>query len=191
MDADTIAQLIYLGLLLAAVGGWVMVEYRKQMGAALRTALAWGLIFVGVMAGYGLWSDISRNMTSTQAVTEGGTIEIPRSPDGHYYVTLDINGETVLFMADTGATNMVLSTDDARRLGIDPESLLYMGEAMTANGVVRTARVTLPEVTLGPFTDTDFPAWVNEGDMDGSLLGMEYLGQFRVEIAGDRMVLSR
>lgn len=191
MDADTIAQLIYLGLLLAAVGGWVMVEYRKRMGAALRTALAWGLIFVGVMAGYGLWSDISRSMTSTQAVTEGGTIEIPRSPDGHYYVTLDINGETVLFMADTGATNMVLSTDDARRLGIDPESLLYMGEAMTANGVVRTARVTLPEVTLGPFTDTDFPAWVNEGDMDGSLLGMEYLGQYRVEIAGDRMVLSR
>lgn len=191
MDADNIAQVIYLGLLLAALGGWVMVEYRKRMGAALRTALAWGLIFLGVMAGYGLWSDISRNMTMTQMVSEGGEIEIPRSPDGHYYVNLDINGENILFMADTGATSMVLSTEDARRLGIDPDSLVYMGEAMTANGVVRTARVTLPEVTLGPHTDTDFPAWVNEGEMDGSLLGMEYLGQYSVEIAGDRMVLRR
>jgi len=191
MDADNIAQIIYLGLLLAALGGWVMVEYRKRMGAALRTALAWGLIFLGVMAGYGLWSDISRNLTASQMVTKGGEIEIPRSPDGHYYMTLDINGETILFMADTGATNMVLSTADARRLGIEPESLVYLGEAMTANGTVRTARVTLPQVTLGPFSDENFPAYVNEGKMDGSLLGMDYLGQYHIEITGDRMVLRR
>lgn len=191
MDADTIAQLIYLGLLLAALGGWVLVEYRKRMGAALRTALAWGMIFLGVMAGYGLWNDISRNITASQIVSTGGDIEIPRSPDGHYYVTLDINGEGVRFLADTGATNMVLSTTDARRLGIEPESLVYLGEAMTANGVVRTARVSLPQVTLGPFTDTDFPAYVNKAEMEGSLLGMDYLGQYHVEIAGNRMVLRR
>lgn len=191
MDADSIAQLIYLGLLLAAVGGWVLVEYRKRLGLALRTALAWGLIFLGVMAGYGLWSDISRDMIARQTVGEGGQIAIPRSPDGHYYVTLEINGEPVRFMADTGATNIVLSMDDARRLGIERESLLFLGEAMTANGPVRTARVTLPEVQLGPFSDESVPAYVNEAEMDLSLLGMEYLGQYHVELSRDRMILRR
>jgi aspartyl protease family protein len=48
-----------------------MVEFRQRMGQALRMALAWGLIFVGVMAGYGLWSDIRRDMMPIQEVAAG------------------------------------------------------------------------------------------------------------------------
>lgn len=191
MDADTTGRLLYLVLLLAAVGGWVIVEYRQRMGQALRTAAAWGLIFIGVMAGYGLWNDLRTDMAPQQMVTDAGMIEVPRAADGHYYVTLDINGTPVQFLADTGATNMVLSDRDARRVGVDPESLVYLGTAQTANGTVRTARVELPSVTLGPHTDTDFSAWVNQGEMSDSLLGMEYLSLYRVEIAGDRMILRR
>ena len=121
----------------------------------------------------------------------GGEIEVPRAADGHYYLTLQINGTPIVFMADTGATNMVLSRDDARSVGIDPESLLFTGEAATANGVVRTARVDLPLVELGPFRNETFTAFVTDGDMTGSLLGMDYLGQFRLEIAGNRMVLRQ
>ena len=191
MDGDTIARLGYLGLLLAAVGGWVIVEYRQRMGQALRAAAAWGLIFIGAMAGFGLWQDIRTDISPSQMVTDAGTVELPRAPDGHYYATLTINGTDVQFMADTGASTMVLSQDDARRLGIDPDSLIYLGEAMTATGPVRTARVTLDEVLLGPFSDQSFSAWVNDGEMDGSLLGMDYLGKFRIEIAGDKMILHR
>ena len=191
MDGDTFARLGYLVLLLVAVGGWIIVEYRQRMGQALRTAAAWGLIFIGVAAGYGLWQDVKTDMLPKQLIVDGGTVELQRAPDGHYYATLTLNGEPVVFMADTGATNMVLSQEDARRVGIDPGSLMYLGQAYTANGVVRTARVTLETVELGPFRDAPFPAWVNDGEMDGSLLGMDYLGQFRIEIAGDRMILRR
>lgn len=191
MDNDTFARLAYLVLLLLAVGGWVFAEYRGRMGFALRTALAWGMIFVGIAAGYGLWTDLRHDIAPRQMVSDTGTITVPRSPDGHYYVTLTVNGEDLRFMADTGATNMVLSQADARRLGIDPESLNYIGEAMTANGTVRTARVRLPEVALGPFRDNDVAAWVTEGEMDISLLGMDYLRTFRVELAGDEMILTR
>ncbi len=190
MSSDNIAQLVYLGLLVLAVGGWVMVEYRTRLGVALRTALAWAMIFLGVMAGYGLWSDIKTDIVPRQMVA-GGQIEVPRAGDGHYYLTLLINGEPVRFMADTGATNMVLSDADARRLGIDPEALVYMGEASTANGVIRTAGVTLPMVELGPYRDADFRASVTEGAMDISLLGMDYLGQYRIEIADGKMILRR
>lgn len=191
MDADTAGRLLYLVLLLVAVGGYVVVEYRKRMGEALRTAAAWGLIFIGVMAGYGLWNDMRSEVAPQQMVAEGGQIEVPRAADGHYYLTLTIDGTPVQFLADTGATNMVLSNRDARRLGIDPETLVYIGRAQTANGTVATARVELGSVELGPYRDDGFAAWVNQGEMEDSLLGMDYLSLYRVEIAGDRMILRR
>ncbi|HSF64939.1 MAG TPA: TIGR02281 family clan AA aspartic protease [Paracoccaceae bacterium] len=191
MDGDTTARLIYLGLLLAALGGWVIAEFRGRMGFALRTAMAWGMIFLGVMAGYGLWQDMRTDVIPRQAVMDGGEITLPRAADGHYYLTLDIAGTPLRFMVDTGATNVVLSRDDARKLGFDPATLMYLGEAQTANGIVRTARVELQDVRLGPYADPTLRAYVNDGDIDGSLLGMDYLGRYRIEIAGDRMVLHR
>jgi aspartyl protease family protein len=191
METDTLARIAYLGIILVALGGWVLVEFRQRMGQALRMGMAWGLIFVGVMAGYGLWSDIRQDVIPQQMVSEAGTVEVPRAPDGHYYLTLMINGTPIRFMVDTGATGMVLGDDDAARLGIDPASLMFLGEARTANGVVRTARVTLPVVELGPFQNRDFRAFVTEGDMPGSLLGMDYLGQFRMEFAGGRLILRQ
>lgn len=190
MTGDNTAQLIYLGLLLAAVGGWIMVEYRGRMGQAMRTGLAWGMIFVGLMAGYGLWGDLRRDILPMQAV-EGGRVTVPRAADGHYYPTLTINGQDLTFMADTGATSVVLSPDDARSLGINPETLNYLGQAMTANGIVRTATVTLRNVSFGPFTEASVTAQVNQSDMDGSLLGMDYLGRFSVTMAEDQMILTR
>ncbi len=191
MSGDTLAQIAYLALILAALGGWAIVEFRGRMGFALRAAMAWGLIFLAVIAGYGIWSDVKSDLTQSAVVRGDGRIEIPRAPDGHFYMTLDINGTPVRFMADTGATSMVLTQGDAAKIGIDPASLDYDGEAMTANGVVRTASVRLPQVAFGPHLDDNFPAYVNEGELDGSLLGMEYLSQFRIELDGAKMILRR
>ncbi|NEX45126.1 retropepsin-like aspartic protease family protein [Pseudotabrizicola algicola] len=191
MDSEMIARLAYLGLLLVAVGGYLVVEFRGRIGHALRTAAAWGLIVIGLMAGYGLWQDLSRDVLPRQAVIEGGDIRLPRSADGHYYLTLDIDGTPIRFMVDTGASQMVLSLADARRLGIDPARLAFIGEARTANGIVRTARVTLDNVTLGPHRDARLAAVVNEGDLGTSLLGMSYLGRYSIEITGGEMILRR
>ncbi|RGP36090.1 retropepsin-like aspartic protease family protein [Pseudotabrizicola alkalilacus] len=191
MDGDMIARLAYLGLLLAAVGGYIIVEFRGRMGQALRTAAAWGLIVIGLMAGYGLWHDLRPGMLPRQTVVEGGEIRLPRAPDGHYHLTLTINGTPIPFLVDTGATQMVLSLPDARRLGIDPAALAFIGEARTANGIVRTARVSLTDVELGPYRDASVTAVVNEGDLDTSLLGMSYLGRYSIEITGGEMILRR
>jgi aspartyl protease family protein len=191
MESDQVLRLFYLSLMLAAVAGWVLVEYRQKLGQVLRVSLAWGMIFVGLMAGYGLWNDISNAASPRQTLGSAGELIIPRAQDGHYYLRLLVDGHELMFMADTGASSVVLSPADARTLGLDPAGLRYLGEAATANGVVRTARVTLGAVTLGPFQDRDVTAYVNEADMEGSLLGMEYLGRFSIEIAGDRMILRR
>lgn len=188
MRGDMTGQLIYLGLLLIALGAWVLVEYRARMGAMLRVAAAWGLIILGLMAGYGLWSDLRGTLFQTETAQ---SVAIPRAKDGHYYPQLTVNGASLTFMADTGASGIVLSQADAKTLGIDTANLDFRGSANTANGTVRTARVMLDALTFGPFQDADVSAYVTDGAMDGSLLGMDYLGRFSITIAADEMVISR
>jgi len=190
LDGDDTARLIYFSLLLVALAGWGLSEYRGRMGQGLRAFLAWGLIVVGLMAGYGLWQDIRQDVIPSQ-LAHADAVEIPRAADGHYYVTLTIDGQEMEFMADTGASGVVLSKADAERLGINLADLVFAGQSQTANGIVRTARVRLNDVSLGPFQDESIGAFVNEGDMDGSLLGMEYLGRYSIEITGDQMILRR
>jgi aspartyl protease family protein len=52
--------------------------------------------------------------------------------------------------------------------------------------------VTLDTVALGPFVDHGLSAWVNEAEMFGSLLGMNYLQRWgRIEIGDGQLVLTR
>lgn len=193
MDGDSFGRLAYLVLLGAALTGWFVMENRARLGGAVRIAVAWGLIFLGVIAAYGLWSDISTEIAPRQTVmAEGGIVEVPRAPDGHYYLLLTVEGTPVRFMVDTGATNVVLSDRDADRLGIDRSALVFTGQARTANGLIRTARIGLDDVRLDGHPEGRLAAWVGDGPLDVSLLGMDYLSRFaRVEIARDRLILTR
>jgi aspartyl protease family protein len=193
MDALDTGHLVYLAILGIAVVGWFIAENRASLGQTVRTALAWAFIFLGVVAGYGLWGDIRDDVAPRQTVfTEDARVEVPRAFDGHYYLTLEVNGTPVDFVVDTGATDMVLSREDAARIGLAPDDLAYTGVASTANGEVRTARVRLEEVSLGGITDRNVSASVNAGEMSGSLLGMSYLHRFeRIEIANGRLILER
>ncbi|WP_249219113.1 TIGR02281 family clan AA aspartic protease [Loktanella sp. SALINAS62] len=181
---------------LALMGGAIFVSYlvsqRGQMGKVAQQASIWGLIFVGVIAAVGLWGDISRDVLPRQSVTTTGDVVLPQQADGHYYIRLGVNGVPVDFVVDTGASQMVLNRDDARRVGLDPDTLRYLGSANTANGVVQTAPVLLDSVTLGDVTETDVPAVVNGGEMFGSLLGMTYLSRFsNIQIRNGELVLTR
>lgn len=186
-------NLIYLPLLLAMVLTWSVARNRQSLGRTVQQALAWGLIFVGVIAAIGVWDDIRQTLRPNQSVIAAtGQVQVPRANDGHYYLTLTINGEPVDFLIDTGASDMVLTRDDAARVGIDLANLAYMGRANTANGTVRTAPVALERVELGPVLDRNVRAWVNQGEMDQSLLGMAYMRRWeKIEITGDALILTR
>lgn len=192
MPEFEVGRLFYLMLLLVAVGSYVIVHFRGRLTQALQQAAIWGLIIIGLVAAFGLWDDIQKDITRQAVVSENGRIDVPRGPDGHYHLTLTVNGKPLNFIVDTGATDMVLSRSDAQRVGIDLEELRFFGRANTANGTVETARVTLDSVALGPHLDRNVSARVNGGEMQGSLLGMRYLERFeRLEIAGDQLTLYR
>ncbi|HBS48700.1 MAG TPA: TIGR02281 family clan AA aspartic protease [Rhodobacteraceae bacterium] len=193
MTSWEIGNLAYLVLLGAVLAFWFFVSNRQSLGRTVKQAAAWGFIFLGTIAVIGLWDDIRSTVRPMQSInTETGQITLPRAPDGHYYATLQVNGAPVRFLVDTGASEIVLTAEDATRAGLDLDTLAYTGRAMTANGMVRTAPVTLDEIALGPVTDRDLRAFVNEGEMDHSLLGMTYLRRWeRIEITNDGLILSR
>ncbi len=192
MENVELDRLIYLTILGAAVLGWFIAESRGSLGKSARMLVAWGLIFVGFIGAYGIWEDIKTDLIPRQSVAEdASSITIPRKSDGHFHLTLDVNGTPVDFLVDTGATDIVLSMEDARRIGLDPENLAFLGRARTANGEVRTAFTNLDTMSLGPIVHQNIPASVNGGEMSGSLLGMRYLSLFeRIEISGDQMILE-
>lgn len=192
MTPDQTADFVYLFVL----GAVLLVSYfmasRINIGKTLQQAGIWVLIFMGTIAVIGMWSEIENTLTPKQAVLDGETIVLPRMRDGHYYMTLDVNGVPIEFVVDTGATQVVLTQSDAAKIGIDVKNLAYLGSANTANGTVRTAAVRLETVSLGTVLDTQVRAVVNDGQMQGSLLGMTYLSKFdSITIKDNQLILTR
>lgn len=192
MTTDQIMQLSFLTLMGGAIFVSYVVSQKGNWGKTAQQAALWGLIFVGTIGAVGLWGDIRNTVAPRQSVATDGTITVPQAPDGHYYLTLQLNGAPVDFVVDTGATMMVLTQNDAQQIGLDPDNLRYSGQASTANGIVRTAGVFIDSVTLGDQTDRNVRAVVNGGELDTSLLGMSYLDGFGdIRFSGGEMTLTR
>lgn len=191
MSGDDLARVLYLAILLASVGGYVLINARRNIGRTLQQVGIWALIFLGAIAVAGLWGDIRRAVVPGDAVMRGETLEVPVSPDGHFYLTAEVNGARIRFVVDTGASDIVLTQRDAERAGFNTATLNYFGSAMTANGRVATAPVTLDRFDLAGMTEARIPAVVNGGDLDTSLLGMTWLGRHEVTFSRDRMVIRR
>lgn len=191
MDTGSNLHFAYLVLLLIAVGGWMFTQGRKHWGRLAQQFAAWVLIFVGVIAVVGLWQDVRQTVMPSQTVLQGGGISVPRGPDGHYYLTAEVNGTPLRFMVDTGASDIVLTQKDAERVGIAKDDLIFSGKAYSANGEVGIAPVFLDSVALGPVRTTGVRAMVNGGDMRQSLLGMSYLQRFsKIEIGDGALILT-
>jgi aspartyl protease family protein len=94
---------------------------------------------------------------------------------GHFLVEAVVNGVPITFLVDTGASSVVLTMEDAERLGFRPESLRFTQRFASANGEVRAAPVVLRELRIGQFSVFDMPASVNEAPLRVSLLGMSFL----------------
>ena len=191
MSSDIIVQILYLtvfGVLIAA-GLWA--RSRNNLSQTAQHAAIWVLIFIAAIAAFGLWGDLERHL-GVQSDDGNKRIEIPISRNGHYNLRLSINDVAVDFVVDTGATDIVLSQADASRVGLDIGNLAFAGRASTANGVVKTARVTLDKIEIASVIDRNVSAVVNKGELFGSLLGMGYLQRWgRIEIENGVLTLTR
>jgi aspartyl protease family protein len=193
VTGDETARLIYLGLLGLFLASLFLGGGLRGFARSLRHLAVWGLVFAMVVIAYGFRDVLRRElMPGAMVQVSERVVELRRGVDGHFSAELEVNGQPLRFVIDTGASDIVLSREDAERAGIDVGDLAFVGRARTANGTVATAPVRLGEVRFGDVTDTDVRASVTAGGLDGSLLGMAYLDRFaRIEIEGDVMRLHR
>ena len=111
---------------------------------------------------------------------------------GHFITTALVNGISLRFMVDTGASMVTLSAADARRAGVSYLSA-PKGYLQTANGMVTGYRVKLDTVSLGGITLHNVDGVVMESDRLGSvgLLGLSFLNRIEMRRDGDIMTLTR
>jgi len=109
---------------------------------------------------------------------------------GHFFTTGTINGTSVRFMVDTGATSIALGPTDARRIGLDL-SRGQRGMSSTANGTVVVTRVYLDTVTIAGVTLHNVEASVLPSEMPIALLGMSFLNRMEMQRDGSTMTLKR
>lgn len=115
--------------------------------------------------------------------------ELRRRPDGHFYVTADVNGAPITFLIDTGASMIALTESDARAAGLEFSQTEFEPIARTASGIARGKRVVLPKVSIEGKEVMEVEAAVVEG-AELSLLGQSYLARISgVQMNGDAMVL--
>lgn len=190
MSPDDIARLAFYLLLLVVIGGAMLFELSGKGGRALRQMLVWVVIFAGVALGADWYLDAT---APRQQVMEQGTrTQIPVGRGGHFHLQAVVNDAPIDFIVDTGATHIALSRRDAQAIGLDPDRLRFSGVAVTANGRVQTAPVTIDRLAIGEIVDRDVPAVVIDSQLQDSLLGMSYLRRFAtISFQNDMLILER
>lgn len=117
-------------------------------------------------------------------------ISVPAAGNGHFYLEAQVDGVPVTFMVDSGATAVVLSPADARRIGLHPDRLRFTLAFRTANGIGRAAPVVLRELRIGQLALWHLEAVVNEASLPVSLLGASFLGRLAAwSVAGGKLHL--
>jgi aspartyl protease family protein len=130
-------------------------------------------------------------VATTSFGSGGDRITLTADASGHFVTTGVVNGVSLRFLVDTGATLVVLSSSDARRAGLN-----YLASTrsltQTANGVVPVYNVKLDTMRVGDITLNGVDAVVVEGDkLPIALLGMSFLNRMEMRRDGTTMTLIR
>lgn len=184
------ASLIFLSILGVALLSGLFSYYRGRLSQGIQHAAIWGLIILSATLLFSFRAPLEQALFPSNAVSIGDDIVLRRDGSGHFVTIAEVNGTPILFIVDTGASQIVLSQLDAARAGIDVDALNFSGRAATANGTVSLASVTLDSLSVAEQTDRDVFATVNGGELAVSLLGMSYLNKFsEINVQGSVMTL--
>jgi aspartyl protease family protein len=130
-------------------------------------------------------------IANTAPARGGDSVTLFADARGHFTTVGVVNGVSLRFLVDTGATSVVLSSADARRAGVN-----YLSGArsltQTANGVVPVYAVKLDTLRIGDITVNNVDASVIEGDrLPIGLLGMSFLNRMEMKRDGTTLTLIR
>lgn len=158
----------------------------------------WSVIFFLAIVGYSYWHELSavKNRVMAELLPGKGfqgqpdSMSFPIGADGHFHIRAVLDGTSIDFMVDTGASHIMLSPGDARKLGIRLSSLRFDRIYATANGRVAGALVRIDDFRVGNMHLKDVTVSVNRSAMNHSLLGMSFFKRLaRYEVHADILTL--
>ena len=133
---------------------------------------------------------VGQNVTVQPSGSGPATVVLTADSAGHFLTMGNINGMSVRFLVDTGASMVSIGASDARRIGID-FAKGQVGFTQTANGVAQVSRVKLNAVKVGDITLNNVDATIHQQDMPVVLLGMSFLNRMEMQRNGDTMTLKK
>jgi aspartyl protease family protein len=183
-NGDQAVHFIYLMGVLVLVISALMVR-RIPIGQGLKMFAAWVLIFAAAFVVFTLQDEFKAlgNRVLVEARGERQTVEtgaggeelrVRLSPDGHFWLTAELNGTPVRFLIDSGATTTSISSATAERAGVEiqpgiPEMV------RTANGVVAVDRARAETIKVGTIERQNLALHVSEAFGDMNVIGMNFL----------------
>ena len=179
---EHLQRLIYLFLLLLLLGPALFL---RRPFRNLRYLALWTVVLLVLAYGYTVWRTNSINpynlvsALAPQRDSAGliGKAQFFANNNGEFVVTGLVNDVEILFLVDTGASDVILTTHDAQRIGMIPDDMVFSRLYRTANGTVYGAPVRLSAVTVGGVSIKNVRASVSGGSLHRSLLGMSYLSR--------------
>jgi aspartyl protease family protein len=130
------------------------------------------------------------NLGGTSSEGGGAQIVLTAGSGGHFFTLGSINGKSVQFVVDTGATFVSMGASDAQQLGID-FTKGQRGIVNTANGPAVAYRVKLASVRVGDVQIYDVDGLVSQQPMEAVLLGNSFLTRFQMKRENDTMTLTK
>ncbi|MDB5418330.1 MAG: putative aspartyl protease [Phenylobacterium sp.] len=185
-----VVVLVSAGIFRARRGGFAQHLRDAAIWLAVVAVLALGFAYREELAGVPQHLRLAFS-AGDPVTTADHELVIPQDEQGAFVVVGKVNGQRVRFMVDTGASDTVLSPDDARRLGVAVDRLRFDDVAETANGVGHGAPYTAQRLEVGPISLENFRMTINQAPMSSSLLGLSFLNHLEsFEIRGRKLILK-
>ena len=144
----------------------------NELPGWVKHGTVWLLLAVGLFLGVQAWM---AHQAATRFVVDGGTVEIRRAADGHYHWPGRIDGRSVEFLVDTGASGTAIPDALARDLGLPTFGSV---RSNTAGGIV-TGTVVVGHLELQGGVSAERLRMVALPGLAAPLLGMDVLGRLR------------
>ncbi len=164
----------------------------RKLGVGMVVAM-WVIVLALLTAYFTHWEKQQYNPNQTLYSDASNDhvreVVLKRNRYGHYVATGAINSMPVVFMLDTGATDISVPQAEAERLDLEPGPEVYY---QTANGEAKAYITRLDSVSLGDISLQGVRAHINPNfHSDEILLGMTFLKHLEFSQKGDILTLRQ
>lgn len=185
---------------LAILAGWIgttLIRHRVPLGRLLSLAstLALTAILLTVVLQISHLDPrlgaVRAGLGADRQLVEGGETRIKLAPDGHFWITADVNGEEARFLVDTGATLTAVSAGLAERAGLEPRPSAIPVRIVTANGAVSADVTRIDSLSFGNVDASGIDAVIAPSLGETNVLGMNFLSRLEGwQVKDNTLILS-